>query len=73
MSPQQGHLIQAGTWQQHPVRLESASSSQSHSFGSTPSSSPCTRGIRATAKVEAIPAAAIMIHKEADLFLTSLK
>lgn len=33
----------------------------------------CPAGIRAMAEVEAIPAAAIMIHKEADLFLTSLK
>lgn len=29
--PQQGHLIQDGTWQQHPARLESGSSFRSHS------------------------------------------
>lgn len=34
---------------------------------------PARRGYVPIAGVEAIPAAAIMIHKEADLFLTSLK
>lgn len=64
-----GSTTQRGWSLAHPSKPQPAPY-----FGFTPSSTPrAQQGICAMAEVEAIPAAAIMIHKEADLFLTSLK